>query len=182
AWEEGDALKVDVCASNATQFAPRLDGSMASPAEGLQPTLRRWTLDLGGERRAVHEEIIDGDVTCEFPRTDDRYMTRAYRHAYLVGSKDAAMVFNRLLHYDRHSGARYTWGDGSYLLGEPVLAPRGDAAGEGDGYLLNLAYNRSSGLSELLVFDAQGIADGPLARVMMPLRIPAGFHGSWVAA
>src|SRR6056297_341033 len=182
AWEEGDALKVDICASNATQFAPRLDGSMALPAEGLQPCLRRWTLNLKGERAGVGEEILDGDTVGEFPRTDDRCMTRAYRHAYLVGSEDSALTFNRLLHYEMASGARQAWGDGSYLLGEPVLAPRARLADEGEGYLLTLAYNQATGLSELLVFEAQSIPSGPLARVMLPLRIPAGFHGSWIPA
>ena len=33
AWDEDGAIKVDICASNASQFAPKLDGSMATAAE-----------------------------------------------------------------------------------------------------------------------------------------------------
>ena len=30
------------------------------------------------------------------------------------------------------------------------------------------------------VFDARHIADGPVAKVQLPERIPAGFHATWV--
>jgi carotenoid cleavage dioxygenase len=30
------------------------------------------------------------------------------------------------------------------------------------------------------VFDAQRVSDGPVAKVKLPGRIPAGFHATWV--
>ena len=33
--------------------------------------------------------------------------------------------------------------------------------------------------SDLAVFDAQHLKDGPLARVHLSHRVPAGFHGNW---
>lgn len=181
AWDEGDTIKVDVCASNATRFAPKLDGTMASAGDGLSPVLRRWTLDVGGTTNTVGEEQLD-DMNCEFPRTDDRFMTRAHRHAWLVGGADAQLMFNRLVHFDRVAGTRTLWGDDRYLLGEPVFAPRSASAPEGDGYVLVLAYDQSTALSQLLVFVATDIERGPVARALLPLRIPAGFHGTWVGA
>jgi carotenoid cleavage dioxygenase len=181
AWDEGDAIKVDVCASNATRFAPKLNGTLANVDEGLTSVLRRWTIDASGKTSTVAEEILD-DMACEFPRTDDRFMTRAHRHAYLVGGHDAQLLFNRLVHYDKHTGSRKIWGEDRYLLGEPVFAPRAQSTTEGDGYLLNLAYDQTTSLSELMIFDASDIERGPIARAKLPLRIPAGFHGSWVGA
>jgi carotenoid cleavage dioxygenase-like enzyme len=181
AWDEGDTIKVDVCASNATRFAPKLDGTMASADDGLSPVLRRWTIDVGGTTNTVGEEQLD-DMPCEFPRTDDRFMTRAHRHAWLVGGADAQLMFNRLVHFDRVTGTRTLWGDDRYLLGEPVFAPRSASAPEGDGYVLMLAYDQSTALSQLLVFVATDIERGPVARALLPLRIPAGFHGTWVGA
>jgi carotenoid cleavage dioxygenase len=181
AWDEGDTIKVDVCASNATRFAPKLDGTMASADDGLSPVLRRWTIEVGGNTNSVGEELLD-DMPCEFPRTDDRFMTRAHRHAWLVGGADAQLMFNRLVHFDRVTGTRKLWGDDRYLLGEPVFAPRSGSVTEGDGYVLNLAYDQSTALSELLIFVATDIERGPVARARLPLRIPAGFHGTWVGA
>ncbi|GAB5451359.1 MAG: carotenoid oxygenase family protein [Halioglobus sp.] len=182
AWEEGGNIVIDICASNATQFAPKLDGTMANTSEGLSPSLRRWTIDVSGSGKGVAEEIIDGDTTGEFPRTDDRYMTRQHRHAYLAGSTEQQLIFNQILHYDMRTGSCKRWGDGGYLFGEPVFAPRTADADEGDGYLLNLAYNKGTGLSEMLVLDAADVESGPVCRAHLPLRIPAGFHGSWVGA
>lgn len=181
AWDEGDAIKVDVCASNASQFAPKLDGSMASADEGVSPNLRRWTIDVSGGTDTVKEEMLD-DMTCEFPRLDDRYQTIANRHIYAVGGQDERLVFNQLVHYDVSTGARKLWGDDKYLLGEPIFAPRQGSSVEGDGYVLNLAYDQSTELNDLLVFDAADITAGPVAKARLPLRIPSGFHGTWVGA
>ncbi|NQX87577.1 MAG: carotenoid oxygenase family protein [Halioglobus sp.] len=181
AWDEDGGIKVDICASNATQFAPMLDGTMASESDGLSPHLRRWTIDLKGNTDAVGEEILD-DMACEFPRTDDRFMTRSHRHAYLVGSEQKQLLFNRLIHYDMLTGARKVWGDGRYMLGEPILAPCSSTSDEGDGFLLNLAFDTTTGVNDLLVFDASDIEAGPVARARLPVRIPSGFHGTWVGA
>ena len=181
AWDDGDTIKVDVCASNATRFAPKLNGMMASAEEGLTPTLRRWSIDVNGSTNTVSEEMLD-DMPCEFPRTDDRYMTRSHRHAYLVGGHNGELMFNRLIHYDMYTGARKVWGEDRYLLGEPVFAPRSGAVGEGDGYILMLAYDQTTSLNDLLIFDAADIEQGPVAKAKLPLRIPSGFHGTWVGA
>ena len=183
AWDEGSSIIAEVCGSNATQFAPRLDGSMVAAGSDTTTSLRRWTIDLDGNSQRVVEEMLD-DLPCEFPRTDDRFMTRAYRHAYVIGRRDnsAATGFNELVHYDRQTGARKIYTALNKLLGEPVLAPRQGSTDEADGYILVLAYDQPTALSELLVFDAQAIEAGPLAVAKIPLRIPAGFHGSWVAA
>ena len=181
AWDEDGAIKVDICASNASSFAPKLDGSMASADEGLTPTLRQWTIDASGKTNTVAEKMLD-DFPCEFPRTDDRFMTRSHRHAYLVGGREGQLMFNRLVHYDMETGSRKIWGEDQCLLGEPIFAPRTGATAEGDGYILSLAYDQSTTLSQLMIFDAADIEQGPIARAKLPLRIPSGFHGTWVGA
>jgi len=63
-----------------------------------------------------------------------------------------------------------------------VFAPKFPDAEEGEGYGLCIAYEWGRGASKLLILDADDISGGPLATVESPIRIPAGFHGSWVAA
>ena len=60
--------------------------------------------------------------------------------------------------------------------------PRSAKAPEGDGYLIGLVNNFETMLSELVVLDAEHLADGPVATVKLPLRLRNGIHGTWVPA
>ena len=56
-------------------------------------------------------------------------------------------------------------------------------APEGSGFLLGVAtYERELGRSDLLVFDAEHVDQGPVATVRMPTRIAGQVHGWWVPA
>ena len=65
-------------------------------------------------------------------------------------------------------------------IGEVVFVPRADDAAEDDGWYLSLVHDRSTDLSELVVLDASAPAEGPVARVHLPARVPLGFHGNWI--
>jgi carotenoid cleavage dioxygenase len=41
-------------------------------------------------------------------------------------------------------------------------------------------YDQARDASELVVLDAQSPTAEPVARVMLPARVPYGFHGAWV--
>ena len=65
--------------------------------------------------------------------------------------------------------------------GEPVFVPAAGATAEDDGYLLSFVYDPADNRSELIIVDANNMANEPIARVHLPTRVPAGFHGSWIA-
>jgi carotenoid cleavage dioxygenase len=58
------------------------------------------------------------------------------------------------------------------------LASTSAASAEDDGVLMGYVYDRPSERSELPILDAQTLQD--VARVNLPHRVPAGFHGNWV--
>ena len=64
---------------------------------------------------------------------------------------------------------------------EPIFIPSSNAQSEDEGYLMSLVYDRSDNKSNLQIFNAQGLTDGPIAKIMLPQRVPYGFHGNWVA-
>ena len=184
AWTDGTKLHADVTGSNATQFAPKVDGTMASATDGIAPTLRRWTIDLADNSGTIKETLLD-DWAAEFPRTNEGVSTRAYQHGYAVGAPSGGSLnFSHVLHYNMNNGsARKSWTPGAhYQLGEAVFAPRIGATEEGDGYLMVLGFNSETQKSEFFVLRANDLAAGPVATAYLPMRIPAGFHGSWVAA
>jgi carotenoid cleavage dioxygenase len=74
------------------------------------------------------------------------------------------------------------WNAGnSVSLAEPVFAPKSAHAREGEGYLLGIAYHLDDKLrSDLVVLDAERIAEGPIARVVLPVQAAPQVHGWWV--
>jgi len=74
------------------------------------------------------------------------------------------------------------FGGADAFLQECCFVPRSDRAPEGDGYLVGINQRIFEGRSELLVLDAQRLADGPIATVRMPFRIFNQIHGAWVSA
>ena len=73
----------------------------------------------------------------------------------------------------------YHPGEG-YWFSEAPFAPRDNPQAEDDGYLIGFVWNGLQERSEVWVMDAQRIAEGPVARVILPQRVPHGFHSTWV--
>ena len=47
---------------------------------------------------------------------------------------------------------------------------------------MSYVWNPNESRSEIQVFDAQNLGDGPIGRVLMPQRVPNGFHATWASA
>ena len=63
-----------------------------------------------------------------------------------------------------------------------MFAPRDGCASEDDGYLICFVHDEAQQQSECLIIDARQVAAGPVARIIMPFRVPYGFHAGWVSA
>ncbi|WP_437614273.1 carotenoid oxygenase family protein [Sorangium sp. So ce834] len=57
-------------------------------------------------------------------------------------------------------------------------ARRGAADTGDEGYLMTFAHDRGRGTSYLAILDAANVEADPIAEVHLPVRVPAGFHGS----
>ncbi len=179
AWDEDGRIVADVMKYPSAPFFPAADGS---PGRNAAAVLVRWVFDLSTD--SVAEEQLD-DLAGEFPRCDDRFAMRANRHGWIAGqARRAGDIRNdSLAHIDLATGRRTTWmlPDGD-AISEPVFVPRSADATEGDGWITAVAYRAGEGVSEMLVFEAQDMAAGPVAAAKMPRRAPFGFHGNWVSA
>ena len=49
-------------------------------------------------------------------------------------------------------------------------------------YRNRFVHDEAENQSECLILDAQDIETGPVATIMMPFRVPYGFHAGWVSA
>jgi len=178
AWEEGSRLFADVMEYPNAPLFPNADGSQGKPAAAI---LVRWTFDLAGASDKIHREILC-DAAGEFPRIDDRRAGLSYRHGYFSRNSrnEPDVRFDSIAHLDLDRGREdfYVLPKGD-VTSEPVFVPRSAAAPEGEGWLLAVVYRGHENRSDLLVFDAERVAEGPVAVACLPRRVPFGFHGNW---
>jgi carotenoid cleavage dioxygenase len=169
--DENGNVVLDVCRYE-SMFVTDHNGPFR---DGLA-TLDRWTVNPESGR--VTEERID-EATQEFPRCHPALNGKPYRYGYSVAV--AGTSFPAIIKHDLKTGQRtqFDLGAGRHS-GEPYFVPREGAAAEDDGYLLSYVYDEGRDTSELMVLDANDLSAAPLARVMLPARVPYGFHGSWV--
>jgi carotenoid cleavage dioxygenase len=175
AHDDGDQVVLDV-----VRYDRMFDVARLGPDDGA-PLLWRWTIDTASG--SVREEQL-GDQPMEFPRVDERLVGRSHRWGY--GSEirrdgDENGFGGNLIRIDGKSGdmTRIDLGAGR-TGGEWVMVPRHDGAAEDDGWLMTLVHDAGTDRSELVVLPAADPADGPIARVLLPNRVPLGFHGNWV--
>ncbi|MCA1995455.1 MAG: carotenoid oxygenase family protein [Coleofasciculus sp. S288] len=178
AYEEGDEVVLVACRMNSTNVL--MSDQTPIETEGDIARLYRWRFNLN--TGTVREEALD-DRASEFPRVNEQLLGRPTRYGYTAWIPAPPMpLINGLIKYDFSSGNSqiHKFGEGRYG-GEAVFVPRPGATAEDDGWLITFVYDEGSATSELVVVNAQDVTASPVARVIMPQRVPYGFHGAWVS-
>jgi carotenoid cleavage dioxygenase-like enzyme len=170
AHDDGEVITIDV-----SRIAkPSVD----QPGESL---LWRWVIDLAAG--AVTEEQLD-DRPGDFPRVDDRLTGKNARRGWVTTIPDPSdhRASGAITVYDLvgRTSARHQF-TGGRVPSEAVFAPADDVPG-GPGWLLAYVYDPGRDASDLVVLDADRTEEEPVAVVELPVRVPYGFHGSWLAA
>jgi len=194
AFEEGSKIQLDICLAqiNPFPFIPDLTGVPYDFRKGGSfPT--RWSFDLSKHDRQFEQAKLM-PMVAEMPRMDERYRMNDYRYAYL-GSIDFKRPpakhlsgpvgggFNVLLGVDVKSRQSRTYAfDDQSSMQEPQFIPKGPDAKEGDGYLIGVVNHHVDVCSDLFVFDAQNLEQGPVAKAHMPILLRPAFHSTWVPA
>lgn len=172
AWEdEAGVIRVDGFFHDDATFAVKTARDLAMLAAYAMPKARpaMITLPLGA---AATMETLPG--TGEFPRIDPRRV--GTRHGFTYGITDHGVG-----RWDWQTGRQdtFTYGPDTWSE-EPVFTPRAGATIETDGWLVATVLNFRAARTELAVFDAGHITDGPIARLACPYALPLGFHGAFV--
>lgn len=187
-WEEGDWVIMD--GSRSTNPMPDVqpgEGELASMLAymRLEANNYRWRFNL--KTGEVREGDID-DLNTEFNKTNPLFHGVKSQYAYhqripLYHEGGHTLRFTGLVKYNNETGQRTQWDYGAGVYGsEAVFAPKVGAdrsSAEDDGYVVTLATDSNDWSSACLVFDATDIEQGPIARVHLPQRVPAGFHATW---
>lgn len=161
------------------------DGDLGGPL-GATGTLERWSIDLVAG--ALTRTPLD-DRGHEFPRINDALGLAAPRFLYTVagntgGAASISGVGNQLAKHDLRTGAVETvsCGPGTEAGEALFVADPARTADEDGGWLMSYVYDATVDTSRIVVIDAQDITAGPIASVQLPVRVPFGFHATWVTA
>jgi carotenoid cleavage dioxygenase len=189
AWEEGEEVVMV-----GTPYRTYTDESGQVDARRLEQTIHlrqrdfllyEWRFNLRTGQTA--ERVIDDVLNTEFPVINGRYQGRRNRWTYNVlfpqGGREEPR-FPGLVKYDLTTGGYIAFSAGpQFFYNEPGFAPRDNATEEDDGYLVTLVWNPVELRSEIQIFDAKGarMAEGPVARIILPRRVPHGFHATFVS-
>ncbi|MET0317848.1 MAG: carotenoid oxygenase family protein [Rhodococcus fascians] len=148
-------------------------GGLTKPTGVNNPALTRALLNpVTG---AVSRTQISDRFGIEFPRVDDRLLTLDHGRIATVGKSEVDDGFlESLFFHDVHSGRDEVWSPG-VAIGEPIYIP-----GETHDYWGAIGTDPEDLKSRFYILDADNPADGPLATIELPIRVPAGLHGIWV--
>ena len=167
AYENGDKIVIDVC---------RMDDTM-KPGSSAPPMLYRWVIDQTSGR--VTETQLD-DRVVDFPRVADNVVGLKHQYGYCAAFAGSAPYGEGLIKYDLEAGtSEYRHLDGGQAS-EAVFVKDPSASGEDGGFLLSYVYQPEIDQSEVLILNAQDMLGEPVARIQLPVRVPAGFHGNWI--
>ncbi len=178
AWDEGDEVVLQASRSNTADIA----GAGTSEGNNLQENqgrLHEWRINL--KTGAVIERSLS-DTPCDFTRVNDDYACHKTRYVYAgIFNTERAFTFDGVMKYDNKSGitSEYIYGPNRHG-GEAVFAPKVDGELEDEGYLVCFVHDEAENQSECQIIDARDISAGPVATIIMPCRVPYGFHAGWV--
>lgn len=172
AYEDGGRVVVDVV-KNSTYF-----DAAAAKRDQIPFTLVRWVLDL---QTGKLSETQLAEQSVEFPRLNDSRVGLNYRFGY-TAQFTGDLKFGSAYKHDLISGETLTheFGLGRATM-EPVFVAKANAIAEDEGWLLSYVYDQNTNRTDVVILDAQDFEAAPVATIHLPVRVPFGFHGNWVA-
>jgi carotenoid cleavage dioxygenase len=175
AHDDGEEVVLHACRMK--EFPKQLEPPERIPAERRKSmaVLYRWRLNL--KTGQVKEQPLD-DVPADFPRIDDAHTGQVVRHGYTM-----RLAMDGFIKYDLKTGTSQTHLLGKRRFGgEGVFVRLPGGKGEDDGWLVSYVHDEGAGKSEMTIVDCRDFTAAPVARILLPQRVPYGFHGTWLTA
>lgn len=179
AWESDDGNSITILMMSTERMDFQFD--KAAPTY-----LTQFVIDLKKKPESQSQLIprtVLSYVKGEFPVIHPEL--QGYQTRYIYFSRvvpPAPGMMDAVVKYDAKTGTTeiHKFAD-SQCGGEMVFIPsRGNDKTEDDGYLVGFTHNETTNISEFYIIDAKTMSEIPLARIVLPERVPYGFHGTWI--
>lgn len=180
AWEDANGtIHFDVCLSNSPVFAVTGARDIVRGQYGKDPLTELALVSLHADGKA---DVHRTGASAEFPQTDRRRQGLrrdkvVHVHGEVAGRPGACAVAVT----DWRTGKRQVHDFGADVIVEEALfVARPGGKEELDGWLVGTALDLKARRTQLHVFDARHVADGPVASWQGQHATPLGFHGTFV--
>ncbi|KAF2183452.1 carotenoid oxygenase [Zopfia rhizophila CBS 207.26] len=189
AWEDSNKIYVESSRvmDSVFPFFPTDDG--VTPASDAQADFVRWEIDLtASDGSSVPDPQVILDIPSEFPRIDERFMTRPYEYLWVncfvpEYEGQTCIMFqglNALAMHNHKTGKTTFWRAGpDSLVQEPIFVPRSADAQEGDGWIMAVIDRQRERRNDLVIIDTRDF-ENEIAIIQMPFRAKGQIHGNWV--
>lgn len=180
AWEhENGDIQFDlVCYPDASN----IEQDMKSLVRGQQPeksvSNSHALVTLSKSGKSAIEMLPLRDV--EFPKLHMGFTGRLSRFHYMVRQHKSHLP-NTVSRMDILGGEVDEFIYGANCIAEEhiFIASKKNPDKESLGWVIGTTLNIQTQRTELNIFNAQSIADGPMAKFTLPYALPLGFHGAW---
>lgn len=178
-WQSKDELVINACWYQDARIMTEAMGDIIGTLNKVKQQrscANQIRINLKTNRLVMHKTPL----SMEFPQFDQRHTAQPteVQFGVTMSTNLGACEYDSISAYYANSDKldSYCFGPG-VVVEEPIFIAKDDAI-EGQGYLINTALNYEQGHTQVTVFDAQHICDGPLALAKLPYYLPLGFHGA----
>ncbi|KAL6655771.1 hypothetical protein ACP70R_006597 [Stipagrostis hirtigluma subsp. patula] len=165
--------------------------------------LYEWRLNL--KTKAVSGEYLTGtEFSLEFPMINNQYTGLRHSYAFtqivdsLTSSSNnfekvnpkyggfAKLCLDKRNNTEEHVSesdlitTEYHWLGRDEFCSGAAFVPRVGGSHEDDGWIISFVHNEKTSISEVHIIDARRFEDAPVAKIILPQRVPYGFHGTFI--
>ncbi len=177
AWEDRDGtIRFDLCASPNAHFVTEQARTMLHQDNGETPSAELVLAILHADGRA---ELQRSGIHGEFPQTDRR--RQGLTRDLVVIANDREVSTLGLMNWRTGASDSYSFGAGQ-MVQEHLFVPKRANGAERESWLVGVTLNGEERATEVHVFDAARISDGPVVTWRSRYAAPLGFHGTWRGA
>ncbi|GAB3277005.1 carotenoid oxygenase family protein [Actinocorallia lasiicapitis] len=183
AYDDGDDVVFDLVRFRSWTVMHEALSSMSHLTDpSCFPIGRLWRYRVGSSGKVEAHQLHT--LPLEFPTIDQRRSTGAHRNVYGAAGTDSStgIAFTAVARYDTERGEVdvHDFGTG-HLVSEPIFVPREKGQLDEQGWLITYNTEIAAGVANIVIFNAQSVADGPVCTLPAPGSLGYTFHGQWVS-
>jgi carotenoid cleavage dioxygenase-like enzyme len=124
------------------------------------------------------DKTIITKKACEFPRINERFLTKPYQYIYLSNRRENANFFNSIIKISLSDKSILEHDFGTDFVSEPIFIANPNSNQEDDGIIFVNVINITKKLSYIAYLNASDLS--LIYKAYLPIQIPPTLHGIYL--